>query len=108
MDDLFDPERMARTTDPATSHAAAESMREAVARHHWLILGALDQAPRLSAQQIADRTDIDYVAVGKRMAELRRVHMIERTGTTWPNRSGRKADQYRLTERGQGQVEGDR
>ena len=100
MDDLFDPERMARTTDPATSHAAAASMRDAVGRHHRLILGALDLADRLAAQQIADRTGIDYVAVGKRTSELIDAGLIERAGTTHTNRSGRDADQYRLTERG--------
>ena len=105
MDDLFDPERMARRTDPATSHAAAESMRDAVGRHHRLILGALDVAERLSAQQIADRTDIDYVAVGKRTSELIDAGLIERNGTTHTNRSGRDADQYRLTERGRAETE---
>ena len=75
-------------------------MRDAVGRHHRLILGALDLADRLAAQQIADRTGIDYVAVGKRTSELIDAGLIERAGTMHTNRSGRDADQYRLTERG--------
>jgi hypothetical protein len=95
-DDLFDPELAARRDDVDTSHAAAESMIGTARRHHRLILDVMRIGGLWSAQEIADATYIDYVAVGKRMCELRRSGFIYRTDKKHLNRSGRSAYKYTL------------
>tara|TARA_R100001143_G_scaffold62702_1_gene66745 strand:+ start:1599 stop:1925 length:327 start_codon:yes stop_codon:yes gene_type:complete len=97
-DDLFDPRLAARRDDVNTSHAAAESMIGAAQRHHRLILNVMRIGGLWSAQEIADATSIDYVAVGKRMCELRRNGSVRRTDEKHRNRSGREAYKYTLTE----------
>ena len=94
---LFEPRPAARQTDVDTSHAAAESMIGAARQHRQLILGVMRNGGPRSAQQIADATSIDYVAVGKRMCELRRGDFVYRTDKKHRNRSGRPAYQYALT-----------
>ena len=96
-DDLFDPHLAARRTDVDTSHVAAESMIGTTRRHHRLILDVMRNGGSWSAQQIADTTSIDYVAVGKRMCELRRSEFVYRTDKRHFNRSGRPAYKYALT-----------
>jgi predicted ArsR family transcriptional regulator len=97
-DDLFDPGLAARRDDVDTSHAAAGSMIDTARQHHLLILDVMRIGGLWSAQEIADATSIDYVAVGKRMCELRRKRFVYRTDEKHRNRSGRAAYKYTLTE----------
>jgi len=100
--DLFDQGKSARRDDVDTSHEAAESMVGTARKHHFLIMDVMMQTDgarrpgRWSAEEIADATSIDYVAVGKRMCELRRKQLIHRTDEKHQNRSGRKAYKYAL------------
>ena len=96
-DDLFDPRLAVRRDDVDTSHMAAESMIGTARRHHHLILNVMRNGGLWSAQEIADATSIDYVAVSRRMSELRRNGVVHRTDEKHRNRSGREAYKYTLT-----------
>jgi predicted ArsR family transcriptional regulator len=94
--DLFDYEKAARRHDPATSKEAAQRAHDLAARHHAAIMGALNaSAAPLAAEQIGDKIGIDHVAVNRRLTELERAEMIERTHERHKNRSGRSAVKYR-------------
>ena len=67
----------ARATDPATSHAAAQ--RAPVRGHCRLVLEALAAGPA-GQTEIARRTGLTVAAVSKRLPELRRAGLVERTG----------------------------
>ena len=67
----------ARKTDPATSHAAAK--RAPVAGHCRLILESIGQGPA-GQTEIARRAGLTVAAVSKRLPDLRRAGLIERTG----------------------------
>lgn len=70
--DLFDPHRLARHTDPATSHAAAASAEGLVADHQHRILWCLASARSpLTSEEIAARIGLSMVQVARRMAQLR-------------------------------------
>lgn len=98
--DLFSYQPQAanyRRTDPITSKEAGRSADKFRSEHHAAILRALSEAGvPLAAEQIADRTPLDYVAVGKRTIELLRGGKIERTAERHINRSGRGAFRYQL------------
>ncbi len=67
----------ARKTDPATSHAAAK--RAPVAGHCAKVLEALAAGPA-GQTEIARRAGLTVAAVSKRLPELRRAGLVERTG----------------------------
>ena len=67
----------ARAVDPATSHAAAK--RAPVRGHCKLILEALAAGPA-GQTELAARTGLTVAAVSKRLPELRRFGLVERTG----------------------------
>jgi predicted ArsR family transcriptional regulator len=96
--DLFDPRLAARQTDVDTSHDAAESMVSAAGRHHSLIMEVLRAGGLWSAQEIANVSEINYIAVNRRLPELTRAGLIERTDEKHKNRSGRMAYKYRLVD----------
>ncbi len=92
----------ARTTDPVTSHLAAESMQTAATEHERIILEVLRSSVfALTAWGIAARCELDYVQVGKRLGKLREDRRIRKSGQRYPNPSGRLADAYVLA-RGEG------
>lgn len=104
--DLFafaDVHRMYRRTDPPTSPEAAIKtvVRNVKSDHHALILSALKRAGRpMAAEEIADATPIgDHVAVNRRLPELVREGLIERTTERHKNRSGSSAYRYRMVAR---------
>ncbi len=67
----------ARRMDPPTSHKAAQ--RAPVAGHRRLVLEALAAGPA-GQTEIARRAGITVAAVSKRLPELRRAGLIEKTG----------------------------
>jgi len=67
----------ARRTDPPTSHAAAK--RAPVSEHRRRIVEALAAGPA-GQSGIAERTGLTVAQVSKRLPELRRAGLIERTG----------------------------
>lgn len=88
MNDLFAPSPLARTPDPATSHAAARSARRFVDDHHAAILGVLWR--KMNCYDIAKFTGLDHVAVARRMGELRDQGKVRDTGETAPGPNGRQ------------------
>lgn len=68
----FDPTKLARRGDPATSHMAAEDARGLCAKHEAKILEVLHDfgVKDATAEEIADRCGLDPVAVNRRMRGL--------------------------------------
>lgn len=82
----YSPARLARRTDPATSHAAAARVAEFDANHHDLILAALKKhRAGLTVHEIASLCRLDAHQVGKRMKELETDHEVEQALTRGPN-----------------------
>lgn len=78
--DIFDPRFLARSDDPETSHEAAERVGEFAAGHHRKILAVLRRHPLgLTAYEIADHCDLEPHAIGKRLGEMERLHMIRQS-----------------------------
>jgi len=67
----------ARKSDPQTSHAAAK--RAPVAGHCAKVLEALAAGPA-GQTEIAKRAGLTVAAVSKRLPDLRRQGLVERTG----------------------------
>ena len=98
--DLFDARKAARTTDVQTSHDAAESMESVAGKQHRAILHELNRPyffsrRCMSAEELED--ELGY-SVWRRMSELERAGLIERTDEKHKNRSGRMAYKYRAAE----------
>lgn len=74
--DLTLPAPRARRTDPATSHRAAERANTFSPSHGERIVQTLREHGPLTPKQIAHRSGIDYVAVQRRMTELRARRMV--------------------------------
>lgn len=70
----FEPRRLARRKDPATSKAAAAAVEQFGGKHHQVILDALRQRGRhgLTFHEIAACCSLDPHAVGRRLGELQR------------------------------------
>jgi len=75
MDDLFswNAGSKARADDPVTSKDAAVNAGKFARKHHELILSYLHRIAPASAtyEQIADATNLDRHAVGRRLKEIR-------------------------------------
>jgi hypothetical protein len=85
----------ARSTDPATSHAAAAQAHELRSRHHALIVECLRRHGPLGKDGIAARTGMTGVAVARRTVELQRNGMIRTTGRTVPSLAGRAEREWK-------------
>ena len=79
---------LARNTDPFTSHQAA-ARTEFRARHIATIYAALKTGP-MTKDEIADRTNLDHVAVARRMTEMEAKGLVRRTDLTRPSKTGRE------------------
>lgn len=86
----------ARPTDPPTSKAAAAQAHGLAADHRRRILAALEAGPA-GQTEIAARAGLDKHQANKRLAEMRRAGLIEKTGRTVRNPGGRSEDEYRTT-----------
>jgi len=97
----FNSDRLARSSDPATSKAAAGSAKKMRGAHFSLILTALEDGPG-SAEEVSVRTGgtVDRVQVAKRWKELEDAGLVRRLEETARNRNGRQAHRYELTEGG--------
>ena len=84
----------ARRSDPATSHAAAGQARGLAADHRRRILAALEAGPA-GQTEIAARAGLNTHQANKRLAEMRRAGLIEKTGRTVRPPGGRNEDEYR-------------
>jgi predicted ArsR family transcriptional regulator len=94
---LFAPRKLARTTDPATSKAAAASAEHLRNAHARAIVGVLERSNfPLAAEQIARKLGLSSVQVSRRLHELVDSGFIEPTALLHTNRSGKSAVKYRL------------
>jgi len=82
-------EPRARSSDPATSHAAARSAKELQADHCATIRAALDKYGPMGKDGIAARTRLDGVQVCRRLVELERANLVRATGRTVMSTAGR-------------------
>jgi len=81
--------RLARRTDPSTSHVAAARTVEFRANHAGRILAALQDHGPMTVDQIAKMTDLTAWQVNKRLPELQRASVATPTGETRLSASGR-------------------
>jgi len=71
---------IARNTDPATSHAAADFLRTSGTRtsHQMLILDVVRRLPGLTVVEIAVQCGLNDHKVGKRLSDLANARKISR------------------------------
>lgn len=85
----------ARSSDPATSHAAAAQAGGLATKHQRQILAALLEGPA-GASGIAARCGLLSHQVNKRIAELARDGRIVQTGRVVTSSSGRGEREWRV------------
>ena len=88
----------ARNTDPATSHMAAESIKDVAQAHYDLIINCLKRYGPMGKDTIAERTNIygrsDGNAVSRRLLEIEKLGLVEQTGKLVLSKSGRKEREW--------------
>lgn len=84
----------ARRTDPRTSRAAAASAASFAGDHRQRIMAALAAGPA-GKTEIGRRCGLTEQQVARRMHELRRAGLVERTGREVRSASGCREDEYR-------------
>lgn len=87
---------VARNTDPDTSHEAAESMQDAAGKQQAAILEALRDNGPMNHSQLDKSLGWPAHTSNRRLPELRRLGLVERTGATTLTASGRRAYEYRV------------
>ncbi len=93
----FAPHTHAHTLDPDTSHDAARQAQGLAARHQGIIWTILLFHGPLTSQQIADRCELDYMQVVRRMKDLCEADKVEDSGIRRDNPSGRPAAVWAIT-----------
>lgn len=84
------PVPLARSSDPSTSHGAADQAKQLAARHHLTILRALREHGPASKDRIAALTCLTGTQVARRTVELQRDGLIRATGRTVASTAGRQ------------------
>ncbi|MCC7011075.1 MAG: winged helix-turn-helix domain-containing protein [Planctomycetes bacterium] len=79
----------ARATDPSTSHVAGRRASEFAADHHRRILETLRRIGPATIHEIAAASNLDHVAVARRMPELEREGLASASGGERKGPSGR-------------------
>jgi predicted ArsR family transcriptional regulator len=87
-----------RRTDPATSQAAAATVKTFAGEHHAAILEALAHGPA-GASGIAVRCGLSGHQVNKRLGELAKAGRIVETGRLVRSGSGRGEREWQITPR---------
>jgi len=85
---------LARASDPVTSHAAADSARELQARHHRIILAALEAHGPAGKDRIATLTALTGVQICRRLVELERMGKAKTTGRNVTSTAGRQEREW--------------
>lgn len=93
---IFEPRTLARSTDPQTSHEAAERVHEFASGHRKIIRDALRQHGPLTVDEIAKYTALQSQQINKRLPELQRDHLAEPTDERRLSASGRPARVWRV------------
>jgi len=92
----FDLAPGARLHDPDTSKQAAAQAKELAARHHRIILAALEAHGPSGKDRIAALTSLTGVAVCRRLSELAKAGRIATTGRNVQSTSGRSEREWRI------------
>ncbi len=79
----------ARSTDPSTSHEAAQAAASFAGTHCERIHTALIQCGPMDPEQIAAMVGMEPYACRKRLADLKKAGQAETTGELVPTTSGR-------------------
>jgi hypothetical protein len=104
---LFDPEprKLARSSDPDTSHAAARMLSGKAGTMRFRLLWVF-KFNEYTAEEAAFHTDFTAAdGAWKRVSDLLNDGLIEPTGETRPGTSGRQQRVLRITEKGRAVVE---
>jgi hypothetical protein len=88
-----DPYKLARASDPFTSHLAAKQVNPSA--HYALIVNALELSPA-GKTLIAKRSGLDHNQVARRLTELERNNVIELTGKTVKSDTNRQEREWCL------------
>lgn len=91
----YDAHKAARTTDPETSHEAARSMLGVAEGQQAELLAAVKRLGETTTEDAGDDAGLTYHQASRRMPELVRLGVVEPTGETRKNRSGRRARVFR-------------
>ena len=87
-----------RTDSTTTSTIAAKLAESTAAKHCKTIRQVLLNHGPLTAEQIAERCELDKHQVGRRMSDLRTLRWADRDGTTRMLKTGRPAHVYRAVQ----------
>lgn len=90
-----DPAANVRSSDPATSYAAARAARAFAGTQCDLIEACLRAHGPASKDQLASRLRLDGVAIARRLADLQRAGRAEPTGSTRQSTAGRQERVWR-------------
>jgi predicted transcriptional regulator len=101
--DMFDkpsflphPRKLARRTDPSTSHVAATQVDQFATRHYGEILSALQTFGPKGKDGIALLTGLDSSQVSRRMPELAKLGLVRLTGQLTKSKSGRAEREWQF------------
>jgi len=83
-----------RKDDPITSFEAADSIKEAVSKHHKIIHDCLEQHGPLGKDGIALITGLESNQVARRLNEMKVIGLISLTGKTVKSNSGRNEREW--------------
>lgn len=84
----------ARSTDPITSFAAADSINNIANQHMDIIVKCLQKCGPLGKDGIAKQTGLQPTQVSRRLKEMQALGLIELTGKQVTSNSGRKEREW--------------
>ena len=86
----------ARSTDPSTSHDAADQASVLAFQHYEQILACLQRYGALGKDGIAKHSGLESNQVARRMSELHRLGLVLLTGRLTKSNSGRSEREWRF------------
>lgn len=91
----YTPAHAARSTDPATSHQAAQAATSFAGTHCERIHRALILCGPMDPEQIGDMLDMEPYSIRKRLANLKSAGLADTTGQIVRTRAGRSQRVWR-------------
>ncbi len=85
-----------RKSDPATSHQAAEEIKQVAPQHMDLIYQCLLEHGPLGKDGIARLTGLDPNQVARRLPEMKKLGVVDTTGQTVTSNAGRSEREWVL------------
>lgn len=86
----------ARSDDPITSFEAADSIKEAAAKHYQVICDCLKEHGPLGKDGIASLCGLDGNQVARRMKEMKVMGLVFLTGKVVKSNSGRNEREWTI------------